>query len=97
MRELSTFCHSLDANFWLMGEVVHGDYTNWVNSTMLDSVTNYEAYKGLYSSLVDRNYFEIAYSLNRQFGQAGIYRDLPLYNFADNHDVNRVAKHRGCA
>jgi glycosidase len=91
MRDLSIFCHSLNTNFWLMGEVIHGDYTHWANSNMLNSVTNYEAYKGLYSSLVDKNYFEIAYSLNRQFGQSGLYRDLMLYNFADNHDVNRVA------
>ena len=91
MRELSTFCHSLDPDFWLMGEVVHGDYNNWANPAMLDSVTNYEAYKGLYSSLADKNYFEIAYSLKRQFGKGGMYRDLTLYNFADNHDVNRVA------
>jgi glycosidase len=74
-----------------MGEVVHGDYNNWANPVMLDSVTNYECYKGLYSSLVDKNYFEIAYSLKRQFGQVGMYRNLVLYNFADNHDVNRVA------
>ena len=58
---------------------------------MLDSITNYECYKGLWSSLNDRNFFEIAYSLNRQFGPAGIYRDLPLYAFADNHDVSRAA------
>ncbi len=58
---------------------------------MLDSVTNYESYKGLYSSLVDKNYFEIAYSLKRQFGKGGMYRNLTLYNFADNHDVDRVA------
>jgi glycosidase len=91
MRDLSTFCHSLDPNFWLMGEVVHGDYNNWANPAMLDSVTNYEAYKGLYSSLADKNYFEIAHTLKRQFGQGGVYRNLTLYNFADNHDVNRVA------
>ncbi len=91
MRDLSAFCHSLDPNFWLMGEVVHGDYTKWANPAMLDSVTNYEAYKGLYSSLADKNYFEIAYSLKRQFGKGGMYRDLTLYNFADNHDVDRVA------
>jgi glycosidase len=36
-------------------------------------------------------HFEIAYSLNRQFGPTGIYQGLPLYSFADNHDVNRVA------
>jgi glycosidase len=40
---------------------------------------------------VDKNYFEIAYALNRQFGAAGIYKDLLLFNFVDNHDVNRVA------
>jgi cyclomaltodextrinase / maltogenic alpha-amylase / neopullulanase len=91
IRDLSTFCHALNPSFWLMGEVVHGNYTNWVNPHMLHSVTNYEAYKGLYSCHVDKNYFEIAYSLNRQFGQNGIYRDSALYNFADNHDVNRVA------
>ncbi|HEX2984881.1 MAG TPA: alpha-amylase family glycosyl hydrolase [Ignavibacteriales bacterium] len=91
MRELNSFTKKLKSDFWLMGEVVHGDYTQWANPDTLHSVTNYEAYKGLYSSLNDKNYFEIAYSLNRQFGRAGIYRDIPLYNFADNHDVNRVA------
>ena len=91
LRELSAFCRSLRPDFWLLGEVVHGDYNTWANPHMLDSVTNYEAYKGLYSSLADKNYFEIAYALKRQFGPGGLYKDLPLYNFADNHDVNRVA------
>jgi cyclomaltodextrinase / maltogenic alpha-amylase / neopullulanase len=90
-RELGAFCRGLRPDFWLMGEVIHGDYRRWANPETLNSVTNYEAYKGLYSSLEDKNYFEIAYALNRQFGAGGIYRDLPLYNFVDNHDVNRVA------
>ena len=91
LRELAAFCRGVRPDFWLMGEVIHGDYRKWANSETLDSVTNYECYKGLYSSHVDKNYFEIAYALSRQFGQEGVYRDLPLYNFADNHDVNRVA------
>jgi len=91
MRELSSFCRGLSPDFWLMGEVVHGNYNDWANPAMLDSVTNYECYKGLYSSLVDKNYFEIAWSLKRQSGPGGLYRDLNLYNFADNHDVERVA------
>jgi len=91
MRALRTFTDRLRPDFWLMGEVVHGDYRHWANPAMLHSVTNYEAYKGLYSSLADRNYFEIAYTLNRQFGPGGLYTGLPLYNFADNHDVDRVA------
>lgn len=90
-RALREHCDTYKADFWLMGEVVHGDYTKWANNAMLDSTTNYEGYKGLYSSHNDCNYFEIAYSLNRQFGAEGMYRDLFLYNFADNHDVDRVA------
>jgi cyclomaltodextrinase len=91
LKELAAICRKTRSDFWLVGEVIHGDYRKWVSSEMLDSVTNYECYKGLYSSHVDKNYFEIAYSLNRQFGEHGIYRGLPLYSFADNHDVNRVA------
>ena len=90
-KELSVFCRELKPDFWLMGEVVHGDYRRWANPETLDSVTNYECYKGLYSSLLEKNYFEIAYGLNRQFGEGGLYCGLPLYNFVDNHDVNRVA------
>ncbi len=91
IEELSRFCRSLRSDFWLMGEVVFHDYRSLVGPGRLDSATNYECYKGLYSSLNDSNYFEIAYALNRQFGNGGIYANLPLYNFADNHDVNRVA------
>ena len=92
MKKLSAFTKTFARDFWLMGEVIHGDYNRWANPEMLHATTNYECYKGLYSSHNDKNYFEIAYSLNRQFGQEyGIYQPLYLYNFADNHDVNRVA------
>ncbi|MGO9410740.1 MAG: alpha-amylase family glycosyl hydrolase [Spirochaetia bacterium] len=91
LRALSEHCKRSHPDFWLLGEVVHGDYRRWANPQTLDSVTNYECYKGLYSSHVDKNYFEIAYSLNRQFGPTGLYQGLKLYSFADNHDVNRVA------
>jgi glycosidase len=84
-------CKSIKSDFWLMGEVIHGDYRTWVNRDGLDSVTNYEWFKGLWSSHNDKNYFEIAYSVNRQFGDNGIYKGMNLYNFADNHDVDRIA------
>ena len=77
-------------NFFFLGEIIHGDYREWANTEMFDSTTNYVAYKGLWSSLNDRNYFEIAYTLDQQFGEAGAYRHLPMYNFLDNHDVNRI-------
>lgn len=90
-RDLAAFCRSLRPECWLMGEVVAGDYRQWANPGALDSVTNFVLCKALYSSHNDRNYFELAYTLNRQFGPEGTYRDLALYNFADNHDVDRVA------
>lgn len=89
-KALHSFTKSRNNNFWLMGEIIHGDYRDWANNEMLDSVTNYECWKGIYSSHNDRNYFEIAYSLKRQFGHDGIYKNLCLYNFLDNHDVNRI-------
>jgi cyclomaltodextrinase / maltogenic alpha-amylase / neopullulanase len=91
LKALASFCKARRPDFWLMGEIVHGDYRRLANPQMLDSATNYECYKGLYSSLAEANYFEIAYALNRQFGEGGAYQGLPLYNFVDNHDVNRVA------
>jgi glycosidase len=90
-RDLSAFCHGLKRDFWLKGEVIHGEYGRWIREAQLDSVTNYELHKGLWSSHNDRNYFEAAHSLQRQFGEGGIYRDLTLYNFLDNHDVERIA------
>lgn len=91
MDELSIRCKKLKPGFWLMGEVVGGDYRNWARAGRLDSVTNYELYKSLWSSFNDRNFFELAWTLTRQWGPEGIYRDIPLYNFTDNHDVDRVA------
>lgn len=76
-------------HFWMFGEMVHGDYRHVSNG--LDGVTNYEAYKGLYSSHNDGNFFEIAWTLNRQFGPEGIYRELDMVTFIDNHDVPRIA------
>lgn len=88
---LGAHCRGLRSDFWLMGEIVFGEYHRLLAPGRCDSATNYEAYKGLYSSLNDRNYYEIAYALNRQFGPQGIYRGRGLYSFADNHDVDRVA------
>lgn len=90
-RKLRNVCKSKKPDFWLYGEITHGDYNRWANDNLLDSVTNYECYKGIYSSHNDHNYFEIAHSLSRQFGNGGIYRNIYTYNFVDNHDVNRIA------
>ena len=93
LKELRGHCKWLKGDFWLMGETLHGDYNRWMNPEMLDSVTNYECYKGLFSSFNDMNMFEIAHSINRQFGSENwcIYRGKHLYTFLDNHDVSRIA------
>ncbi len=96
--------------FRLMGEMIHGDYAALTAPGRLHSVTNYECYKGLWSSHNDRNYFEIAHSLDRLFGAGGVLArgdrttgagtadggeeghsaPVATYNFADNHDVDRI-------
>ena len=91
MHDLAEWCRHLKPDFWLMGEVVKGPYSRWLEEGGLDSVTNYECYKGLYSSHNDENYFEIAYTLRQQFGETGLYRSVNLYTLVDNHDVERVA------
>lgn len=93
LKELRGHCKWLKNDFWLMGETLHGDYNKWMNDEMLDSVTNYECYKGIYSSFNSMNMFEISYSINRQFGSEHwcIYRGKHLYTFVDNHDVSRIS------
>lgn len=80
-------------DFWLMGEIIHGDYRMWANPEMLHSVTNYEMHKGYYSGVNDKNMFEPAHGLLREYGDWGLYKDLVLYNFVDNHDINRLASY----
>lgn len=93
LKELRLHCKSIKADFWLLGETIHGDYNEWMNPEMLDSVTNYECYKGLFSSCNSLNMFEIAHSLKRQFSEDGqaLYLNKNLYSFVDNHDVSRIA------
>ena len=88
MRDLRGVCDSIKPEFWLMGEVIHGDYSRWANAGMLNSVTNYELHKGLFSGHNDHNYFEIAHSVKRLLGIVG--DKIRLYTFVDNHDVARI-------
>ena len=93
VRRLRSFCDGLKKDFFLVGEILHGDYKTLVNDQMLHSCTNYECYKGLYSSFNSMNLFEINHSLMRQFGPENwtLYKGLHLMSFVDNHDVTRIA------
>ena len=88
MRALRGLANTVKPEFWLMGEVIHGEYQRWVNPGMLHAVTDYALHKALYSGHNDHNYFEIAHTLNR-FMQNGI-DCRTLYSFVDNHDVERI-------
>ncbi|HIY21031.1 MAG TPA: maltodextrin glucosidase [Candidatus Flavonifractor merdigallinarum] len=93
LKQLRSFTASLKEDFVLIGETLHGDYNRWMNDEMCHSVTNYECYKGLYSSFNSMNLFEIGHSLARQFGpeQWTLYKGKHLLSFLDNHDVTRIA------
>ena len=93
LAALRNFTNQLKPDFVLVGETLHGDYNRWMNDNACHSVTNYECYKGLYSSFNTGNMHEIAYSLNRQFGAEPwcLYTGKQLLSFVDNHDVTRIA------
>lgn len=91
MRTLRGVANEIKPDFWLMGEVIHGDYTRWVNNDTLHAVTNYALHKALYSGHNDHNYFEIAHTVKRLYDMGGCRPDgLKLYSFVDNHDVERI-------
>jgi len=87
MSDLRRITTTKNPNFWLMGEVVHGYYSKWVNTNTLHSVTNYTLFKSLFSSHNDNNLYELAYNLKHAVPLQG----LPLFNFLDNHDQPRIA------
>lgn len=93
LRRLRRLANEIKPEFVLIGELLHGDYNQFVNGEMLHSCTNYECYKGLYSSFNSANMFEIVHSLKRQFGPENwtLYKGKHLLAFVDNHDVTRVA------
>ena len=73
---------------YFVGEVIHGDYAGIVRRGSLDAVTQYELWKAIWSGLKDRNFFELAWALNRHNGLLDSF--VPL-TFVGNHDVTRLA------
>lgn len=93
VRRMRQYCDSKKKDFFLVGEMLHGDHNRLMNDEMLHSATNYECYKGLHSSFNSMNMFEINHSLLRQFGPENwtLYKGKHLLSFVDNHDVSRIA------
>ncbi len=73
---------------WLLGEVLHGDYADFVARSGVDSLTQYELWKATWSSINDGNFFELAWALERH--QEFCEHFIPN-TFVSNHDVTRIA------
>ena len=73
---------------WFVGEVIHGDYSGYLRESGLDSLTQYELWKAIWSSINDGNFFELAWALDRHGKLLG--EGLPM-TFVGNHDVTRIA------
>ena len=79
---------------WFVGEVIHGDYRGIVERSSMDSLTQYELWKAIWSCLLDENFFELDWCLNRH--NAFLDAFVPL-TFVGNHDVTRLASRIGDA
>ena len=88
MKALRRVANEVKPDFWLMGEVIHGNYSRWANEGTLHSVTNYMLHKALFSGHNDHNYFEVAHTIKYVSNMVG--DKLRLYSFVDNHDVERI-------
>lgn len=79
---------------WFVGEVIHGDYAGIIERSSMDSLTQYELWKAIWSSLLDENFFELDWCLNRHNGFLDVFTPL---TFVGNHDVTRIASRIGDA
>lgn len=73
---------------WFLGEMIHGEYAGYVEQSTVNSVTQYELWKAIWSSLNDRNFFELAHALRRHDRLLDTF--VPQ-TFIGNHDVTRLA------
>lgn len=79
---------------WFLGEVIHGDYAGIIERSTMDSLTQYELWKAVWGSLLDENFFELDWCLNRHNGFLDSFTPL---TFIGNHDVTRIASRVGDA
>jgi glycosidase len=77
---------------YIFGEVIHGDYPGFVATSGADSVTQYELWKAVWSSLLEVNFFELSWTLGRHNAWLEGFRPV---TFVSNHDVTRIASQVG--
>lgn len=74
---------------WFLGEMIHGDYAAYATESGLDAITQYEMWKAIWSSLNERNFFELDHALGRH--NAFLDGGAGPQTFVGNHDVTRLA------
>lgn len=77
-----------------LGEIIHGDYPELVHEGHLDTVTQYELWKAIWSSIKDVNFWELEHALGRH---NAFVAQAPMQTFVGNHDVDRIASTVGPA
>ncbi|MGB2766631.1 MAG: alpha-amylase family glycosyl hydrolase [Propionicimonas sp.] len=73
---------------WILGEVIHGDYSEFVTTSGVDSVTQYELWHAIWDALADGNFFSLQWTLGRHHDFCRTFRPQ---TFISNHDVTRIA------
>lgn len=77
---------------WIFGEVIHGNYPQTIEDSTMDSLTQYELWKSIWSSLKEGNFFELDWNLKRH---NEFLDEFVPQTFIGNHDVTRIASQVG--
>ncbi|MDO4411499.1 alpha-amylase family protein [Cutibacterium sp.] len=77
---------------WIFGEVIHGDYPGIIKASGMDSLTQYELWKAIWSAIESRNFFELDHALGRHNEFCAAFTPM---TFVGNHDVTRIASKVG--
>lgn len=94
IRKIRTFCSEMGAGLGgsiaFVAEVFDDiDCSRFISKKMAQSGVNRELRDSICNSFNQSNIYELAYTLNRQFGPDGIYKNVPMMNFLDNHNYPR--------
>jgi cyclomaltodextrinase len=90
-RAFRQVCKNIKPDCFLLGEMIHGPYTNWIGPNLLDAGTGYQIYKSIWSALNSNNLYELKAVLERSFHpEWGLFKKIALVNFLGNHDTTRI-------
>ncbi|MGF1505688.1 MAG: alpha-amylase family glycosyl hydrolase [Anaerolineae bacterium] len=91
LRDLRRAIKQANPESLMFGEMVHGDYRNWIAPDLCDCGTDYQLYAVLWRAFIEGSFENLFEQLQREYDlEMGAYRDLTLVNFLGNHDVTRI-------